>query len=650
MAVNQYMTSAFAVENVDRFAVRRTEKEPDEALSICEYLRLVLQNYHLAQEPLLKLNGIAARGIEISERELKDAQKEFLDRIKPLMNDGWKLLHIGRMGANAKSSRLPLCAVYDNLYYLPQGEYFSSCPTEGWEFYSDLCPVLINHDAGLLLYAGLRPVCGPNKRHLPFMVKSYGACAVSIFGGIVYTGARHDWMNMEIAPVMMVDYDAMIQGTGFYARNMHQKMPGLLSYFYDFKVSSDDTLESYLRLRRFFGNAMESVLRYGSDCPWLYESLSNGIRWGKPGAYRSLKDFFGVNKVDLKRYLKMPDERQLLFYLIARQYQEISTKESDELFKKVLLISGEENFENGYGDYNRWGHFVGFTEDGRARSGIMIKGRRGRNILFTKALPSYLTFYVNQKLYKYISISKYTRYILDEKHKNQNIILSEIENQLADYNDMLKQILGKNTPYTFPYNITHAHATMVENYNAMFGANENREGYGYGAQCADSDENILKLDKLYHDDLYQYEDAKYMVLRPELPSDIYREGTILCHCVGSYTGRVLAGQTRILFMRKKSKPQDPYVTFELRDNRITQQYGAHDRLTTDEERDFISRWFDSYREKKKEWERKGCPDSLNEKHAEILCRHSLTAEEKKQNLMKELASIRNVDTAALQGI
>ncbi|MCR5723434.1 MAG: PcfJ domain-containing protein, partial [Lachnospiraceae bacterium] len=41
------------------------------------------------------------------------------------------------------------------------------------------------------------------------------------------------------------------------------------------------------------------------------------------------------------------------------------------------------------------------------------------------------------------------------------------------------------------------------------------------------------------------------------------EGQALNHCVGDYIGKVAAGETIILFVRRLSKPNKPYVTIEV---------------------------------------------------------------------------------------
>jgi len=49
--------------------------------------------------------------------------------------------------------------------------------------------------------------------------------------------------------------------------------------------------------------------------------------------------------------------------------------------------------------------------------------------------------------------------------------------------------------------------------------------------------------------------------------DLFEEGRKLNHCVGSYSDRILAGQTCIMFVRKTEEPEKPYFTIEINQSR-----------------------------------------------------------------------------------
>lgn len=78
-------------------------------------------------------------------------------------------------------------------------------------------------------------------------------------------------------------------------------------------------------------------------------------------------------------------------------------------------------------------------------------------------------------------------------------------------------------------------------------------------------ENRLKFLNKY---LFEYNG---LIIRPAKNSkELIDEGSKLNHCVGGYVERYADGQTNILFIRKKDKPNEPYYTAEITNNRIIQ--------------------------------------------------------------------------------
>lgn len=63
------------------------------------------------------------------------------------------------------------------------------------------------------------------------------------------------------------------------------------------------------------------------------------------------------------------------------------------------------------------------------------------------------------------------------------------------------------------------------------------------------------------------------VMVPKNPESIVREGHVLSHCVGGYAARHMEGKTTILFLRRKKKPNTPYITIEMDGKRIVQIHG-----------------------------------------------------------------------------
>lgn len=59
---------------------------------------------------------------------------------------------------------------------------------------------------------------------------------------------------------------------------------------------------------------------------------------------------------------------------------------------------------------------------------------------------------------------------------------------------------------------------------------------------------------------------------------------MLNHCVASYIKRILDNSTSIFFLRSTRDIEERLVTVEVRDGRITQARGAHNRAISPEEK------------------------------------------------------------------
>lgn len=81
-------------------------------------------------------------------------------------------------------------------------------------------------------------------------------------------------------------------------------------------------------------------------------------------------------------------------------------------------------------------------------------------------------------------------------------------------------------------------------------------------------------------ELYGFETEEYVFILPKEASDIMTEGQIQHHCVGAsdtYFKRMNEGTSFIAFMRRKSAPEIPYYTVEIKGTEIKQAYAAYDR-------------------------------------------------------------------------
>ena len=102
----------------------------------------------------------------------------------------------------------------------------------------------------------------------------------------------------------------------------------------------------------------------------------------------------------------------------------------------------------------------------------------------------------------------------------------------------------------------------------------------YNAQEKERLEKInKKFEKLQPERIkkYEYEDGEFCVRVPKELDEITREGTILHHCVGGYKQSHAIGDTNIVFLRKKSAEAMPFYTVEIRNGRVVQIHGSHNR-------------------------------------------------------------------------
>ena len=83
---------------------------------------------------------------------------------------------------------------------------------------------------------------------------------------------------------------------------------------------------------------------------------------------------------------------------------------------------------------------------------------------------------------------------------------------------------------------------------------------------------------------------KYQIVVPHKIEQIENEADELHHCVRTYIDRVVEGRTLIVFLRANEDKDQPLVTIEVKNGRVTQAYGKFDKKPEDEELDTIRQW------------------------------------------------------------
>lgn len=184
-------------------------------------------------------------------------------------------------------------------------------------------------------------------------------------------------------------------------------------------------------------------------------------------------------------------------------------------------------------------------------------------------------------------IQEIERYVKLEK------ALSYLETQGRDcgiYLDYLRECskLGydmKNKKVLFPAELQAAHEETSEKIRIQ----------------ADSKKKVAfkkSTDKIY--DRPAYREEKLLIRAAQSPEELAKESAALHHCVRNYVDSVANGICAILFIRKTESPDKPYFTLELSpDGKIVQCRGDHNCAYPDDVKEFLERWQEWMKTKKK---------------------------------------------------
>lgn len=128
-----------------------------------------------------------------------------------------------------------------------------------------------------------------------------------------------------------------------------------------------------------------------------------------------------------------------------------------------------------------------------------------------------------------------------------------------------------NSVYLAPRSLVEAHAAMIKE----------REETRNSEHIAKKREEFNEIPKRFKalEKKLGFEAYGYIFIPAKDAGEIIIEGRALHHCVGgdSYLKKHNTGETSIIFMRKKDCPDIPYVTIEVKKDKILQWYGAHDK-------------------------------------------------------------------------
>ena len=86
---------------------------------------------------------------------------------------------------------------------------------------------------------------------------------------------------------------------------------------------------------------------------------------------------------------------------------------------------------------------------------------------------------------------------------------------------------------------------------------------------------------------YEMETEELLIRLPECAHEIRKEGNAQHHCVATYMDRMVAGETCILFIRKKEEPDKSYYTVEVRDDEVIQVRGKYNVAPSEDIEEFM---------------------------------------------------------------
>lgn len=86
---------------------------------------------------------------------------------------------------------------------------------------------------------------------------------------------------------------------------------------------------------------------------------------------------------------------------------------------------------------------------------------------------------------------------------------------------------------------------------------------------------------------YEMETEELLIRLPVCAHEIRKEGNAQHHCVATYMDRMVAGETCILFIRKKEEPDKSYYTVEVRDDEVMQVRGKYNADPSEDVEEFM---------------------------------------------------------------
>lgn len=167
---------------------------------------------------------------------------------------------------------------------------------------------------------------------------------------------------------------------------------------------------------------------------------------------------------------------------------------------------------------------------------------------------------------------------------------STIANNFREYCDYVKMYMDlKILGNLLDLNIKCKHGEPYE--NAIHRMHDKAVDYHW-RYSEDLDE--IKVSRAYEmNKRLRYFDNIYEMIVPQKASEFKAEGINQHNCVQSYTHEYAEGRTTVVFMRERKKPEQSFITIEVRKNKLEQAMFKYNKPVTREHRaefNFIKQW------------------------------------------------------------
>ncbi|MDD4509495.1 MAG: PcfJ domain-containing protein [Oscillospiraceae bacterium] len=332
---------------------------------------------------------------------------------------------------------------------------------------------------------------------------------------------------------------------------------------------------------------------YASICGHLYSKNLEETLLGTSWQYSQLKQFYLYDRVPmevttfLQAYLQQPKLEMLIklgFVQLASDliYRGSYAAALDDAKKKpheILRVDAEDipflkDCRITLSTLTMYQYYAKMRLQDRKR---LLLWQLEKDIGSDQLLKTALQYTTVHKLIRYMD-EQYA--LLKERLVHGVHRYSGLEYVLREYDDYLKMCLKenydlKNNFILFPRDLQAAHDRVSARIKLKANIKRRKE--------------FMRAYQAIHSRL-DFEKFGLMIVYPEKPEDIVREGNELHHCVGGYVDRVADKQCIILFLRHADDPQTPFVTVEVCNGKVAQVRGKNNGEPPKEVMRFVTLW------------------------------------------------------------